>query len=142
MLPNYENQGVLGWILNFAGRPAEGRDHLKLSIRLNPNPPDWVVLTLGDSYLLLEDYDEAKSLYEQFGGQSRFFEFWHFERLAHVYAATGRDDEARESIARALEAFPPGSIKLVRDAYPFKDQSVVDGWVETLRRLGLPELPP
>jgi len=32
--------------------------------------------------------------------------------------------------------------RLVRDAYPFKDQSVVDGWVETLRRLGLPELPP
>ncbi len=139
MMPDFVNRGMLGWILNFSGRPAEGRDHLKLSIRLNPNPPEWVNLTLGDSYLLLEDYGEAERMYERVGGTSRFFEFWHFERLALVYAATGREDEARESIASAIEAFPPGSIKLIRDFDPYEDQSIVDGWVETLRRLGLPE---
>lgn len=138
-MPDFVNQGVLGWILNFAGRPAEGRDHLKLSIRLNPSPPEWVNMTLGDSYLLLEDYEEAEKMYERLGASSRFWEFFHFERLALVYAATGREDDARESIASAVEAFPPGSIKLIRDTDPYKDPAIVDGWAETLRRLGLPE---
>ena len=139
LLPDWSNHGVLGWVLNFAGRPADGRDHLKLSMRLNPNPPEWVVITMGDSHLLLENYDEAEKLYERLGLSSRFFEFWHFERLALVYAATGREDEARESIANAMEVFPQGSIKMIRDTDPYKDQSIVDGWVETLTRLGFPE---
>ena len=117
----------------------EGLDQLNLSLRLNPNPPEWVIVTRGDSHLLLENYDEAERLYEQIGGTSRFYEFWHFERLALVYAATGREEEARESVAQAMEAFPQASVTLLRSMDPYKDQSIVDGWVDTLVRLGFPE---
>ena len=103
--------------MNLAGRPAEGRDHLKLSIRLNPDPPEWVLVSLGDSYLVLEDYVEAERWYARLGvsASSRFWESAHFNRMALVYAATDREDEARESIARELEAFPSASIKMIRD---------------------------
>lgn len=121
------------------GRPAEGRDYMKLSLRLNPNPDKWVFAVLGNSYLLLESYEKAEAMYGRTGTNAPpFWEFRSRAFLALVYDATSREDEAREIIARAVEAYPQASINGIVGGSAY-DRSILDRWAATWRRLGLPE---
>ena len=60
-------------------------------------------------------------------------------RLALLYAATGREQEARDAIGRAVELFPRTSISYEKTGNPFKDPSITEQRSEIWRRLGMPE---
>ena len=63
---------------------------------------------------------------------------WHF---AGALAVTGREEEGREQIAKAVEVNPARSKMSIylRGVSQLRDISVADEWVAALRRMGMPE---
>ncbi len=57
--------------------------------------------------------------------------------LAAVYSMIGREKEARAEAAEVLRINPKFSVDLWAKANPYKDQSVIDSFVEALRKAGL-----
>ena len=70
---------------------------------------------------------------------SPFYEALARSRLALVYDAMGREQEARDQIARAVEVNPQASISWLKARSPHKDPSALNEWSDTWRRLGMPE---
>lgn len=138
--PNsYVNQAVFGWNLNFAGRHDEAVDRLLLAMRLSPNFAWWVSGVLGDAFLLLGQTEKATVAYEAILERGPGAESYALHRLALIYDRAGLEKEARDAIARVLELEPYQTISRLRRAAPFKDPSIMHGWAQTWRRLGLPE---
>jgi adenylate cyclase len=93
-----------GKILTFAGRHGEAIPELQTAIRLNPIPPNLYFYSLGISYTLMGQYDEAITWCEKAVRRepnsllARLF-------MAAVYSRAGRDEEARIEAAEVLRIF-------------------------------------
>jgi tetratricopeptide (TPR) repeat protein len=138
--PNdFNNHAILGWNLNFAGQPAEALESLERATRLSPYYPDWVQVAIGDALLLGGDPAAALGVYEAEllrPPVSAFYEGWARRMMAIALVELGDEATARAHIARAAE-ISPRTIAQMRAARPFKDPSTIDGWMDTLRRLGM-----
>ncbi len=135
---NYISHGALAVALVFDGRPSEAIPEVKAAMRLSPVYPDWIRNNLSQSYLRSGDLDQALQSLETHLARPPSSPFWEGNaraNLALVYDAMGREQEARDQIARMVEVFPEASISW------FRSQSLqpMDGWAETWRRLGMPE---
>ncbi len=145
LYPNgFMNHGVLGVVLNYDGRPSEAIPEFKAAMRLSPVYPAWVPSYLSDSYVLSGDLDQALQSLETHmarppSSYSPYWEAFARSRLAVVYEAMGREQEARDQVARAVEVFPRASISWFRSTRPYRDPTTLDEWAETWRRLGMPE---
>ncbi len=141
--PNdYVSHGALGVALLFDGRPSEAIPELKTAMRLSPVSPDWVRDYLSESYVLSGDLDRALQSLETHLARppsSPAFEAQTRVRLAVVYDTMGREQEARDQVARAVEVHPRTSITWFRSFRRYKDPSTLDHWAETWSRLGMPE---
>ncbi len=139
---NYMSHGVLAMALSNVGRPSEAIPEVKAAMRLSPVHPDWIRATLSNAYLRSGDLDQAlKSLEAHLARPptSPMFEANVRSHLALVYDAMGREQEARDQVARAVEVYPRTSISHWTLRIPQKEPSTMDGWAETWRRLGMPE---
>jgi len=130
----------LAWIMFASGRPEEALELIQRAMRLNPNYPDWWLMILEESYRLSGRYDEAiETIKEEL---RRYENYFTRTRLALYYAQTGRDEEARAEIARALRIRPDMNLEIWEKAQFFKDRSQLERDLADLRRVGLPEKPP
>jgi adenylate cyclase len=95
----------LGKILNFAGRWEESIPKYERAIRLNPIPSNMYLFSLGYSYGMTGQYEEAitwceKAIHKE--PNSLFARLF----MAAVYSFSGRDEEARIEIAEVLRIQP------------------------------------
>jgi TolB-like protein/Flp pilus assembly protein TadD len=124
--------------LNFVGRAEEAVDLIQKAMRLSPFYPDYYLGILGQSYRLLERYEEAIIADKErlaLNPENAFSDI----RLAAVYSELGHDEEARFHVREALKKNPHYSLKLMRDAEPYQDAAYMEHYLELLRRAGLPE---
>ncbi len=59
--------------------------------------------------------------------------------LAVIYSELGRKEEAQAEVAEALRISPRVSMEGQRERMPFKDQAVLERFIDGLRKAELPE---
>ncbi len=126
---------ALSDIAVLAGRVDEGLDHARTAFRLNPFPPAWYFLALGQAQYAAHDYDAAIETLrrdETWRTSSRRF-------LAASLAQLGRLDEARAEAKLFLVANPDFSIRHWAETEPFRDAAMLEHFLEGFRKAGLPE---
>jgi TolB-like protein/cytochrome c-type biogenesis protein CcmH/NrfG len=118
-----------------AGRVEEGLEHISKAFRLNPFPPSWYYLALGQAQYAAGDYEAAvETLHrdETYHTSSRRF-------LAASLAQLGRLDEAGVEVELFLVGNPDFTIRHWAEAEPFRDAATLEHFVEGFRKAGLPE---
>jgi adenylate cyclase len=122
--------------LSFAGRWEEAIALLQKAIRLNPFGPTWYFFNLGNALLLTERSEEAVSAYKKALQRSPDNLLAHV-LLATAYSKMGREKEARAEAAEVLRINPNFSLDYFAKALPFKDQKVINKFIDSLRKAGL-----
>jgi adenylate cyclase len=129
--------------LIFAGRPEDAIEHIEKAMSLDPHYPVTYPFTLGFAYTGLgfkngssEQYEkaitalkEAISLNPNFTGS--------YLALAFVYNETGREQEARNQVAQALNINPQLSLAAIRESVPFNEPAAKEAFLDALRDAGL-----
>jgi tetratricopeptide (TPR) repeat protein len=138
---NYLNQGILSYNLVVVGRSDEAIYRAKQAQRLSPIHADWIENVLGLAYILSGDYARALATFhvilDQKPAPGR--EAVALPRLALVYSAMGREEDARNAIARTIVLDPRMSIAQQLGRLPIQDAIKRASIIATWRRLGLPE---
>ncbi len=122
--------------LNYAGRAEEAIPIFVKAIRLNPLGDTGNFLHLGHAYRATGRYEEAVSEYKKALHLSPDNLFAHLG-LAATYILMGREEEGRAEAAEVLRINPKFSLGSFAKILPFKDQSVIDNYINALRKAGL-----
>jgi len=126
----------LGYILNFAGRPEEAIGLVKKAMRLNPMYPAYYLWELGHAYFITGRYEEAiETLKRVLDRNSNFMPAHVF--LAASYSEIGREEDARAEVTEVERLSPQASLVALRRTLPYKDQSVLERLIDSLRKAGL-----
>jgi tetratricopeptide (TPR) repeat protein len=128
----------LGNCLNFAARPQEAIPHYKKAMRLNPRPPQWYYIQLGQSYRMVGRYEEAATQLKKALALSPN-SLSSYVHLIFTYAEMGREDLARAAAAELMTINPMFSTQKYAKALPYKDRDYCRRWGEALGNAGLPE---
>jgi TolB-like protein/cytochrome c-type biogenesis protein CcmH/NrfG len=118
-----------------AGRVVEGLEQIRKAMRLNPFPPNWYLLLLGQAQYAARLYDAAIETLrreETYRTSSRRF-------LAASLAQAGRLEEARAEVELFLVANPHFTISHWVATQPLRDDAVLNHFVDGFRKAGLPE---
>ncbi len=126
----------LGMTLNYADRPKEASSLFEKAIRLNPFGPSWYFLNLGHSYRMMGQYQEAITQYKRALRIAPNNILAHLN-LAGMYSLLGRDEEARAEADEILRINPKFSLEYYAKTLPFRNQAVIDRYIEALRKAGL-----
>jgi TolB-like protein/class 3 adenylate cyclase len=127
---------LLGDVLGFAGRPAEGIELVKKAMRLNPRYPASFANTLGWSYLLTGRHEEAvAALKDAIVRNPNFLPAR--ANLAVTYSELGREAEAQAEVMEVRKLSPNASLEVWRRMVPFKDPAIVERLAAGLRKAGL-----
>ena len=122
--------------LNYAGRTDEAIPIFVKAIRLNPLGDTGNFLHLGQAYRAKGRYKEAVSEYKKALHLSPDNLFAHLG-LAATYILMGSEEEGRAQAAEVLRINPKFSLGSFAKILPFKDQSVIDNYINALRKAGL-----
>jgi len=125
-----------GMSLNYGGRSEEAIPVLQKAIRLNPIGESNNFLHLGHTYRATGRFEEAVSEYKKSLQRAPDNIFAHLG-LAATYSMMGREQEARAEAAEALKLNPKFSVDSYAKRLTFKDQSVINNFVDALRKAGL-----
>ncbi|MCH9051598.1 MAG: adenylate/guanylate cyclase domain-containing protein, partial [Proteobacteria bacterium] len=137
--PNFaEGYARLGHILSLAGRPQEAVDSVKKAMRLDPHYPHSYLYFLGHAYYAMEKYEEAIAALKKGVTRNPDMMLFHLV-LAVIHSELGRKEEAQAEVAEALRISPRASMEGQRERMPFKDQAVLERFIDALRKAGLPE---
>jgi adenylate cyclase len=125
-----------GKILTFAGRSKESIPELQTAIRLNPIPPNVYLYSLGISYTLTGQYDEAITSCER-AVRREPNSPWPRLFLAAAYSLAGRDEKARIEAAEVLRINPKFSLENFAQGVTYKSQEDKERLISALRQAGL-----
>jgi len=126
----------LGKILTFVGRYEESIPELQTAIRLNPIPPNIYFYSLGISYTLTRQYDEAITWCEKaVRGEPNSLLAHLF--MAAAYSLAGREDKARIEAAEVLRINPKFSLEKFAQSVTYKNQEDKERLIGALRQAGL-----
>jgi adenylate cyclase len=138
MSPNLADaHGALGSVLTRSGHPREGRIALEKCIRLDPRNPNnnQQLLVITISYYLSCEYDAAVEAakrgiraYPDHSNQYRW--------LAAALGQSGRIEEAKEVLAKAIAIAPAAFDMFVRRRVPWHRPEDHAHMVEGLRKAG------
>jgi len=126
----------LAMILTSAGRPGEAVDLVKKAIRLNPFPPNWYFLCLGNVFFIMGQYEEAAEAYQRAIQRSPDFLLVRIG-LAASYGALGRIEDARAAAIEVLRIDPKFTLERFAHGLLYKDQNDADRYIDALRKAGL-----
>jgi adenylate cyclase len=127
-----------GKILTFAGRWEESIAEYERAIRLNPIPPNKYIFSLGLSYGMTGQYEEAITWCEKAIHQKPNSFLAHF-MLTVVYSLSGRNEEARIQAAEVLRIQPKFSLEEQKKKSTYKKETDREKILGALRKAGLPE---
>ena len=129
--------GVLGSVLTRSGHPGEGRIALEKCIRLDPRNPNnnQQLLVITISHYLSREYDAAveaaKRGIRAYPGHSNQYRW-----LAAALGQSGRVEEAKEVLAKAISMAPASFNMFVRHRVPWHRPEDHAHMVEGLRKAG------
>jgi len=134
-----ETNITLGMTLQLIGRPGEAIALYEKVMRLNPHPPNYIILKLSEAYVQVELYDEAIDLINKWihlYPNNWAFRLW----LLVAYIMVGREEDAKTEAAKVLKLDPKFSIKKYEiNLGQNKDQDYINRVLNGLRKAGLPE---
>jgi TolB-like protein/DNA-binding winged helix-turn-helix (wHTH) protein/Tfp pilus assembly protein PilF len=135
--PSYaDGYGLLGWILHWAGRPADGLQAIDKAFELNPRVPGIYYLVKGALRYELDEIAEATQLLEtavEMNPNNHVVRFF----LAAAYAAGENLDEARWQVDEILVLNPDFTLAHVERVAPIRDPNYRDRFLRDLQRAGL-----
>jgi len=93
---------------------------------------------LGRCYIFKEQFGEALSEFKK-AAQRISGSAWNHFYLAVNYICLDRNEEARASVAKALEIFPKLSVSFLLKISKFKNQVHTQYLIDAMRKAGFPE---
>ena len=127
---------ILGDLLNWDGRPEKAIGFVKKAMRLNPMYPVWYLWNLGHTHFLMGRYEEAIETLKRARDRNPNFLPAHVY-LAASYSERGWQKEARAEAAEIEKLSPQTSMEGWRQRLPYKDQTVLERLLDSLRKAGL-----
>ncbi len=128
----------LGVTLDYVGRREEAIALLKKAIRINPIPPNWYLLSLGQSYIFTGQYGEAIAIHK-IVLQRDPDDFSALIGLAAAYSVSGREEKANAAAAEVLRIKPKFSLERFAETIMYKNHADTERVIEALREAGLPD---
>ena len=129
----------LGNILNWSGKPIEGKLNVEKAMRLNPHYPYYYLFYLGQSHYLLNDNDKAIELMNRVITRAPYF-LPVRRHLAVLYSEKGETKAAKEQTAEVLRIFPGASIADERARCFYRwEPKLMKRFFTGLRKSGMPE---
>jgi adenylate cyclase len=122
--------------LTFAGRPEEAIPSFKKATRLSPYGPLYLYNNFGMALHMTGRFEEAVSVYKKAMQLSPHSIFPHLN-LAATYSMMGHMEEARAEATEVLRINPKFSLDYKAMTIPYKDQSVIDKYIDALHKAGL-----
>lgn len=134
----------LAWKLSFVGEWEQSIELLDKAIRLDPidtqNHTPICLIFIGVNHFCMGNLQEALKYLEK--GLSMNLELNNFSCfLAASYAIAGNDIKANKALTDYLKNFPKGfpvTIRLLYQAWPFKDSEIFQRLAQGLVKAGLP----
>jgi len=123
--------------LKSVGRVNEALMMIEKAIRLNPMTPEWYLHELGTYYRLQGRYEEAIATLKK-NTESNPYYLMSRINLAATYSMAGKLDQARTEAKEVLKKIPDFSAEQFMKGFPYKDQKIVDDFIENLCKAGLP----
>ena len=123
--------------LKSVGRVDEALSMIEKAIRLNPMPPELYLHELGTYYRLLGRYDEAIAVLKRNLDHGKNY-LMSMINLTATYSMAGKLDQARAQAREVLSIMPDFSAKQFMKGFPYKDQKIIDDFIENLCKAGLP----
>ena len=140
---NANNYRDLAEALIFAARPEEAIDYILKAMSLNPHYPVTYPFTLGFAYAGIgfknespEQYEKAIIAMEEAISLNPNFTSSYLI-LAFMYNETGREQEATNQVALALDINPQLSLAAIRESVPFKEPAVIEAFLDALGDAGM-----
>lgn len=134
-----EAHAQLGNILNWSGKPADGKQNIEKAMRLNPHYPYYYLFYLGQSHYLLDDNDKAIELMNRVVTRAPYF-LPVRRHLAVLYTEKGMKKEAKEQTTEVLRIFPGASIEDERARCYYRwTPKLMERFFTGLRKSGMPE---
>jgi TolB-like protein len=141
--PNFSiGHAHLAQIMFFSGRFEEAIALTEKAMRLSPYYPAFYLSPFARSYAFKGRFKEAIAASNQLYDRScrgEYPEDWALIHLVGIYAASGREDEARSFMANALRINPGLSSAFFKQSQPFKNPAHLQRELETLLRAGFPQ---
>jgi adenylate cyclase len=122
-------------LLTWLGRPIEGVDWARQSMRLDPYNAAGRAHLLGRALFISGSYEDAIEAFKQV----RVLRFGHHAEIAACYAQLGSDEKASLHAEKVLSLKPDFSIVDHVQGLPFKEGRDRDQYRAGLRKAGLPE---
>jgi adenylate cyclase len=120
--------------LVYAEQPQRSLELLQKAMRLNPYYPDWYLWYLADIYDAMGRSEDVIATVQRMHDPSEG------QRLLAVnYAHLGMMREAEAAAREVLRLHPRFTIGEWRERPPYRDNLILDRYVEGLRKAGLPE---
>jgi tetratricopeptide (TPR) repeat protein len=109
---------------------------LQTALRLNPYPPTYYYLHLGNAYRHAGRYEEAISGYKKSLQISPTVQ-GAFVGLVSCYSLLGREEEARSAAKELLRVNPKFAVEAWAKAIPYRNREKVVRFADALRKAGL-----
>ena len=122
--------------LKSVGRVDEAITMIEKAIRLNPMTPPWYLHELGTYYRLQGRYNEAIAIMKKNLDRPEYL--MTRINLAATYSMAGKMEKAREKAKEVLRMSPDFSAGKFMKGFAYKDQKIVDDFVDNLCKAGLP----
>ena len=136
-----DTHAMYGFVLHFSGRDNEAIDSIQKAIRLNPSPPNWYFAILGQAYCQAGLYAEAIAAYHNALRHQSDNLPVHL-CLAAAYSLSNDERKAHIEIQEVLRLNPKYSVENAAKAWPYRNRTDKDRFVDALRKAGLPDKPP
>jgi tetratricopeptide (TPR) repeat protein len=124
-------------MLKSVGRVDEALSMIEKAIRLNPMPPEMYLHELGTYYRLLGRYDEAIAILKKNLDRGSDY-LMSMINLTATYSMAGKLDQASTMAKKVLRKIPDFSAEQFMKGFPYKDQKIIDDFIENLCKAGLP----
>ena len=134
--PSYaDGYALSGWILHWAGRPAEGLHAIDKAMELNPRVPGVYFLVKGALHYEREQIAEATRLLEKAVEKNPNYNLVRVF-LAAAYVASGNLDDASWQVEEILSLNPEFTLTYLQDVAPIRDPNYKDRFLRDLQRAG------
>jgi adenylate cyclase len=124
---------AMSWALSNSGRPAEGMEHAKMAMQLDPLNPARYLTRIGFAHFCMGEWQEAVTAIEKGLKLNPMAQAGSPGVLAAAYSHLGRNEEATAPF-QAFMQHTMGGIPMY--FWPFKDQRVEDSFVEGVIKAG------
>jgi adenylate cyclase len=109
---------------------------LQTALRLNPYPPTYYYLHLGNAYRHVGRYEEAIPAYKKAIQISPNFQMA-YVGLVTSYSLLGREEEARSAAQEVLRVNPKFAVEVWAKTMPYRNREKLARFADALRKAGL-----